>query len=266
MTEIDWETDSDPESEDETEEFTNFRSSDAINPLLTFLKDYANKMQRLNVERIMNEDIEMKENYISYGLNTLRSARPEELDQTNIFLRVQKLPVLASKSRYGEDFKSVEIIFNSFHTNDIAGAFINLWNIKESGQFPLENQNSNFAKVYRSIISALWNATDGSDLICSDMAKESKYYKLIKDLSSTVFKDEMCKSSKNSIFAGLIKAYLGIIHNILRRDVLAAEIIPNMRMAEDSAVFNAYLRAKYGTRITHFLSKAKPILKTQFSV
>lgn len=148
-----------------------------------------------------------------------------------------ELKFVRKMTRYSPDVVLNRRIVDKIIKLGIAHVFVRVWKSVNSVDFMNYDKYSCAFKNLQTALSIIWNCTDKSSQLCESLIKTHVLHDLIAELGSEKLSGSDLRNENNLY---LVKAYLGILHNIVR---LCTDSRRTFRSANSVKILQWYLNS-----------------------
>jgi len=210
-----------------------------------------NHSQRNSVESIEQDtdtypkvvDSLSKENLTSEDILAMLNDRIQSLLKCNINVdKLKDLEFIQQHTRYSSDVALQRRIVERIVRSGIAHVYLRVWQtILAASNDYLSPENIDSFRMLQTALSIIWNCTDKSVTLCESLVRVAVVNLFLSELASPSLFDADLDVDDSRRY--LVKAYLGVLHNIVR---LCPDSRKIYRSANAVPVLQAYLDLPQG--------------------
>lgn len=175
--------------------------------------DFAYQIQNLTAE---NSPLELRLFIVRNVLQFITEATPEQLNQHNLVLLVQKLVVFSRLRSYNEP-SDVLSVARTFQESGAIGCWLKLWRMQPTIVDVIHEPSSPLCVIFKELLNIIWNTTDLSPNMSIDAVNLGCTVAMLRDLETPQFRDARNSDGNRSLVAYLTRGYLGVMNNIVQQ-------------------------------------------------
>ena len=149
-------------------------------------------------------------------LQFIAEATPEQLNQQNLVILVQKLVVFSRLRSYTEA-SDVLSVARTFQESGAIGCWLKLWRMQPTIVDIIHKPSSPLCIIFKELLNIIWNTTDLSPNMSIDAVNLGCTVAMLRDLETPYFRDARNVDGTRSLVAYLSRGYLGVMNNIVQQ-------------------------------------------------